>query len=127
MLRKMVAEVYGWDNPQPRKNDKEGLAIVLRDLNTEILQYDGTNQEDLVELTEKMLDGDTSNMSLYSHIELLADYCVGKIIRSEGEIYDQMFHYRRLRMMEDQLDLFDDPTANIRQTLIDYVKRRRKE
>ena len=102
----MVSLGYDWYNPSPREGEEQGLAEVVNTASESDDYYEGTTKEDILDILD--IQGGLSAMEdigydvLVEYLSKFADYCVGNILRNEEP--NQIFHYRRLEMVNDILD-----------------------
>ncbi len=99
----MVSLGYDWYNPAPREGEEEGLAEIVSTASLRDDYYEGTNKEDILGIQDRLsVIKDVDYDVLVEYLSTFADYCVGNILRDEEP--SQIFHYRRLEMVNDVLD-----------------------
>ena len=94
-----------WNNPIPRIKEREGLALLTKEISEGIVKYEGTTSENIKKLEEELIKSrdSYSTDNLRDYLDSLMDYCFGNISRTDN-YNEQMLNYRRLGFVISELD-----------------------
>ncbi len=81
----MITSKESWDNPPSRNNERENLSLLLKEIDTGIVEYEETTSEDIKKLEERLTKRRSCSIEeSRDYLSSLLDYCFGNILKAEN-------------------------------------------